>query len=90
MAATYSVDNNSREDGAGDGLAVLGIVDAPAKLLVTSPVQAGDDTEDNNRKDGQDGAIEGERSAIPWCARWLVDEGGRGISEGFREGRDQP
>ena len=54
---TYSIDDDRCENGAGDGLAVIRILDATSELLVALPVQAGDDAEDDNSKHGHDGAM---------------------------------
>lgn len=61
---TYSVDNDCGENGTGNSLAVIGIVNAPTEPLVAAAVQAGDDAEDNDSKYGHDGAAEKEESAI--------------------------
>jgi hypothetical protein len=57
---SYRIDDDGREDGAGDGLAVIGVVYAAAELLVTAPVQAGDDAEDDDGERGHDGAMSKE------------------------------
>lgn len=48
---TYSVNDDSSEDGSRDSLGVLGW-----KLLVLTAVEDGDDTEDNDGEHGDDSA----------------------------------
>lgn len=56
----YRIDDDGREDGAGNGLAVIGVIYAAAELLVTAPVQTGDDAEDDDGERGHDGAVSKE------------------------------
>lgn len=55
--APYRIDNDSCEDCASNSLAILGIVVTPDKLLMATPVQTSDDTENDDRKHGYDGAV---------------------------------
>lgn len=54
---TYRVDDDGREDGSGNSLAVIRVIQAATELLVTAPVQAGDNAENDNGERGHNGAV---------------------------------
>lgn len=56
--STHNVHKDGRDDGAGDGGAVLGrgILDAADKLLVAAAVDGSQNTEDDDGKYRDDGA----------------------------------
>ena len=53
---TYGIYNDRGKDGAGYSLAILGILLTTNELLMPTPVQTSDDTENNNREYGHDNA----------------------------------
>ena len=53
----YSVYDDSRENGAGDSLAIIRIRGGPPELFVAAPVQAAYDAENDDAEYREDGAV---------------------------------
>lgn len=59
---TYSINKNGSEDGACDSLAILRVIDAAGEFLMPTSVQKSKNAENDDGKDGDDGA--GESSSL--------------------------
>ena len=51
-----NVDQDGCEDGVGNSLAILGIIDTAGKLFVVASVQTGESAKDNNGENGENSA----------------------------------